>query len=66
MSYLARVSYTGNGSTTGYALPFSYIATTHIKAYLNNVETALFTVSGSTLTFTTAPASADAIQIREL
>jgi len=25
MSYLARVSYTGNNSTVDYALPFSYI-----------------------------------------
>ena len=66
MSYLARVSYTGNGSTTGYALPFSYIATTHIKAYLDNSETAAFTVSGSTLTFTSAPASAVAILIKRV
>ena len=35
MSYLARVSYTGNRSTTGYAVPFSYISTTHIKAYFS-------------------------------
>ena len=66
MSYLARVSYTGNGSTTGYALPFSYIATTHIKAYLDNSETAAFTVSGSTLTFTTAPLDTVAIVIKRV
>ena len=66
MSYLARVSYTGNGSTTGYALPFSYIATTHIKAYLANVETTAFTVSGSTLTFTSAPADTVAILIKRV
>ena len=66
MSYLARVSYTGNGSTTQYALPFTYIATSHIKAYLNNVETALFSVSGSTLTFNTAPANSVAILIKRI
>ena len=66
MSYLARVSYTGNGSTVGYALPFSYIVTSHIKAYLANTETSAFTVSGSTLTFTTAPANAVAILIKRV
>ncbi len=65
MAFLARVSFTGNGSTTQYSLPFSYIATTHIKAYLDNVETALFSVSGSTVTFNTAPANAVAILIKE-
>ena len=54
MSYLARVDYTGNGSTVDYALPFSYIATTHIYAWLDNIATTAFTVSGSTLTFTSA------------
>ena len=66
MAYLARVSYTGNGSTVGYALPFSYIVTSHIKAYLANTETSAFTVSGSTLTFTTAPANAVAILIKRV
>ena len=66
MSYLARVSYTGNGSVAQYALPFSYIAASHIEAYLDNVETSAFTVSGSTLTFTTAPANAVAILIKRV
>ena len=66
MAYLARVSYTGNGSTTQYSLPFSYIATTHIKAYLDNVETAAFSVSGSTLTFDTAPSNSVAILIKRV
>ena len=66
MAYLARVDYTGNGSTTGYALPFSYIATTHISAWLNNIVTTAFTVSGSTLTFTTAPLDTVAIVIKRV
>ena len=66
MAYLARVSYTGNNSTTQYSLPFSYIATSHIKAYLDNVETALFSVSGSTLTFNTAPGDTVAILIKRV
>ncbi len=64
MAYLARVTYTGNASTTGYAIPYTYIATSHIKAYLDNVATTAFTVSGATLTFTTAPASGVVITIK--
>ena len=63
MSFLAQVTYTGNGSTTGYALPFPYIATSHIKAFINNVATTAFTVSGSTLTFSSAPANSAVIRI---
>ena len=66
MAYLARVTYTGNNSTVDYALPFSYIATSHIKAYLDGVETSAFSISGSTLTFTTAPASAVVITIKRV
>ena len=54
MAYLARVTYTGNGSTTGYALPFSFIATSHIQAFIDNVQTTAFSISGSTLTFNSA------------
>ena len=63
MSFLAQVTYTGNGSTTGYAIPFSYIASSHIKAFIHNVATTAFTVSGSTLTFTSAPANSAVIRI---
>jgi len=66
MSYLARVTYTGNASTTGYAIPFTYIATSHIYAYLDNVNTTAFTVSGSTLTFTTAPSASVVITIKRI
>jgi hypothetical protein len=63
MSFLAQVTYTGNGSTTGYAIPFSYIASSHVKAFVNNVATTAFTVSGSTLTFSSAPANSAVIRI---
>ena len=50
MSFLAQVSYTGNGSTTQYSITFPYIDVTHVKAYLDGVLTTAFTVSSSTLT----------------
>ena len=66
MSYLARVTYTANGSTTGYAIPFSYIASSHISAFLDNVSTTAFSISGSTLTFNTAPTSGAIITIKRV
>ena len=66
MSYLARVTYTGNGSTTGYAIPFTYITSSHIYAYLDGVNTTAFSVSGATLTFDSAPANAVVITIKRI
>ena len=66
MSFLARVTYTGNGSTTGYAIPFSYIATTHIQAFIDNVQTTAFSIAGSTLTFNSAPANSAVITIKRV
>jgi hypothetical protein len=62
-TYFAQVTYTGNGSTTSYAIPFSYIDSSHVKAYINGTLTSAFTVSTSTLTFTSAPANGATIRI---
>ena len=66
MAYLARVSYTGNNSTVDYSIPFSYIVSSHIYAWLDNSATTAFSVSGSTLTFDTAPATDVAILIKRV
>ena len=63
MSFLAQVTYTGNGSTTQYSIPFEFIDSTHVKAFIDGVETSAFTISSSTLTFTTAPTNASTIRI---
>ena len=62
-TYYAQVTYTGNGSTTDYSITFDFIDSSHVKAFLDGVETSAFTVSSSTLTFTTAPANNVAIRI---
>ena len=49
MSYLAQVSYTGDGSTTQYSITFPFIDSTHVKAFINGVETTAFTISSSTM-----------------
>jgi|TARA_B100000035_G_scaffold3222_1_gene2777 hypothetical protein len=54
---------TGDGTTTQYTIAFEYIDTADIKARVNNVATTAFTVSGSTVTFTTAPPSGQSIKI---
>ena len=59
---------TGDGSTTGFTVTSGVTVNTAL-VFLNGVcqvPTTDYTISSTTLTFTTAPASADAIQIREL
>lgn len=56
------VEYTGNGSTTAYSIPFSYIDASHVTATVNG-SSATITVAGSTATFSSAPASAAVIRI---
>jgi len=62
-TYYAQVSYTGNGSTTTYAITFNFLDSTHVKAFIDGVETTAFTISSSNLTFTTAPANNASIRI---
>nr|BAR33316.1 tail fiber [uncultured Mediterranean phage uvMED] len=62
-TYYAQVSYTGDGSTTQYSITFPFIDSTHVKAFINGVETSAFTISSSTLTFTSAPANSATIRI---
>jgi hypothetical protein len=60
------VRYTGNGSTTQYAVNFTYRDQADITVTINGVATTAFTynASGTQITFNTAPASASAIEIR--
>lgn len=57
-----RIAYTGNGSTTVFAFPYKFIATSDILVYVAGLQvTTGFTVgtpsdSGANITFTTAPA----------
>ena len=62
MSY-SPFTATGDGSTTAYTIAFESIDTADIKARINNVATTAFSVSGSTVTFTTAPPSGQSIKI---
>ena len=60
------VRYTGNGSTTAYAVPFSYRAQADVAVTIDGVATTAFTWdgAGTNITFTSAPANASSIEIR--
>ena len=60
------VRYTGNASTTAFAISFSYRAATDLTVTVSGTATTAFTLNaaGTTLTFNTAPANASAIEIR--
>ena len=49
--------YNGDGSTTAFTFAPPYINTTDIKAEIGGVATTAFSVSGTTVTFNTAPAA---------
>ena len=60
------VRYTGNGTTTTYAIPFSYRDTADLSATVAGVNVTAYTLdaAGTNLTFDTAPANNAAIEIR--
>ena len=66
-SFVVR-NYTGNGVQTNFTVTNGVTATSLLVAEngILQVPTSDYTVSGATLTFTTAPANGMAIQIREL
>ena len=59
------VRYTGNGSTTAFAIPFTYIDSSHLACTVNGVTTS-FTLNsaGSQATLSSAPANGSAIEFR--
>jgi hypothetical protein len=60
------VRYTGDGSTVTYSVPFSYRSQDDVTVYLAGVASTAFTwnAAGTAITFSSAPASSTAIEIR--
>jgi len=60
------VRYTGNGSTTDYAVTFAYRSTDDVAITIDGVATTAYTwnAAGTIVTFTSAPASDTSIEIR--
>jgi len=67
-SSVLRSTYTGNGSTTTYALPGPVANETSIIATINGVtqQDAAYSTDGSNIVFVAAPASGDEIEIRTI
>lgn len=64
MAY-SYVRYTGNGTTTDYTFPFSYLSQSHVKVRVNNVLVPGYTfLNASTIKFDVAPSSGVTIDIR--
>ena len=65
MSFLARVSYTSNGSTPTFSFSFPYIAKSHIKAFVNGVEDTNITFpTSSSVTLSSTPANGATVTIQ--
>jgi hypothetical protein len=58
------VQYTGNGATTNYAIPFSYLDSSHIKVRVNGTITAFTLLNSSTVQISPAPLAGTIIDIR--
>ena len=67
-SSVLRSTYTGNGSTTTYALPGPVANETSIIATINGVtqQDAAYSTDGSNIVFVSAPASGDEIELRTI
>jgi hypothetical protein len=60
-------TYTGNGVTQNYNVSFPYLDRSHVKVFLNNVETFAYTwINTSQIGFTTAPANGATILIKRV
>ncbi len=66
MAY-SYVNYPANGSTQNYTFSFGYLDRSHIRVYVDGLETTAFTfLNSSTIRFSTAPADGSSIEIRRI
>jgi len=57
------VTYTGDGATTNYAVPFTFINRTHVTATVDGVSAAFTWNSDAQINITSAPANASYVKI---
>jgi hypothetical protein len=65
MAY-SYVAYTGNGSTTQFAITFPYVNQAHIKVYVNYVDTAYTYANSTTIQLATAPTNGHRVEVRRV
>ena len=67
MAYQARVSYTANGSTDTFSFSFSYISSSHVKAYVDGVEdTSITFPTTSSVTLSSTPTNGAIVLIKRV
>lgn len=66
MAY-SYVQYAGNGVTSNFTFPFTYLDKAHIKVSLDGVQTTAFSfLNDSTISFNTAPTVGSSVEIRRV
>lgn len=60
------VTYTGDGSTQDFTITFPFLRSSHVTAKINDVLTTDYSISGTTLTFDTAPANGAEVELRRV
>ena len=64
---ITEVTYTGDGNNLKYAIPFEYLARSHVHLYLNGTETTNFVwIDTYRIELTTAPATDTAVTIKRI
>ena len=63
MPYSTENTFTGDGSTTDFTITFPFLEAGDIKARVDGTTTTAFSVTGTTISFTTAPANTKAIVV---
>ena len=67
MAFQARVSFTANGSTDTFSFSFSYISSSHIKAYVDGVEdTSITFPTTSSVTLASTPTNGAIVLIKRV
>ena len=62
---ITEVTYTGDGNNLKYAIPFEYLARSHIHLYIDGTETTNFVwIDTYRIELTTAPATGTAVTIK--
>lgn len=66
-SYYAKAYYKGDGSTTGFVVPFPYIAKSHVHLYIAGHESSYtWTGDGMIVAYGGAPAAGDIVEVRRV
>lgn len=64
MTYYSKNRYTGNGSTTNRTLTFNFLSRSHVKVYVDGVDTAFSWITDSEVQISPAPSNGTQIEIK--